>query len=95
MTPQVARPDGGVHAPGQGQGRMSGRYSYGGAAQRVMVEQTWRVRDIVLPTRDVKEGPDVGAGAVGVVDGEGRGRGRGRERLSDEERKVCGSSLLA
>ncbi|KAJ7594177.1 hypothetical protein C8J56DRAFT_820576 [Mycena floridula] len=73
MTPQI-RP----------QNTTLGRMSLGGGgAQRVLVEQPWKVRDIVVPVSNVKpESPT----KTGIFDSPMRGRSR--ESLSESERKA-------
>lgn len=62
---------------------------------RVAVEQPWRVKDIVLPERDVygiKQ--EDGGEKRDVLGGKGVSRGgRMREQLTEEERKVRSSYL--
>jgi hypothetical protein len=74
-----------------------GRNSYGGVsfdnggARRVVVEQAWRVKDIILPEKpaSIKEEPEhTDAGGWN-----GRGRAAQRQRLSDDERNVSVSAL--
>ena len=88
ITPQVKRA--GPRTQGGG-----GRYSYGGAgldnggARRVLVEQSWRVKDIVLPQKTIKEERDEDERRdVGGWNEVGVKKETQRERLSDEERKV-------
>lgn len=69
----------------------AGRFSLGGGeARRVVVEQPWRVKDIVVPAPGARAAPSTPAKPVfGSPVVRGVGRGAGRDTISEEERKVC------